>query len=305
MGLAVGDRSNIPFAYYAISSEPVLTDDDSFASVRSRAYEKLREAISDRSAWAVNLAEYHQSFQMMTARLQQLLLFTKAIRKKDLVAAKKALGFTGSPLRRGVPKTLADHWLEYSFGWKPLFEDIYSGMQALQTPIKSIRPRGKFTESLLGISGSNSGGFISTQEVFGKRFCKQGCEVTISNPLLYLANNLGIVNPAVVAWELIPFSFVVDWFVNVEQFLSSGTDYLGLTVSKPWTVFGLKGRVLVTRDNPFWTPRHNAQYFQVAYVKRTTDLSNPLLFIRPARLWGWQRCFNAASVLTQSLKGLR
>jgi hypothetical protein len=62
-----------------------------------------------------------------------------------------------------------------------------------------------------------------------------GAEVHISNPNLYLANKLGFVNPAVIAWELVPFSFVVDWFVPVGNFLSQWTDFVGLSLQNGYT----------------------------------------------------------------------
>jgi hypothetical protein len=40
----------------------------------------------------------------------------------------------------------------------------------------------------------------------------------------------GISNPALVAWELVPFSFVADWFVPVGDWLKQLDALLGLTV---------------------------------------------------------------------------
>jgi hypothetical protein len=65
--------------------------------------------------------------------------------------------------------------------------------------------------------------------------CELGAEIFVSNPNLYLANKLGFVNPGVIAWELVPFSFVIDWFVPVGNFLSQWTDFVGLTLQKAYT----------------------------------------------------------------------
>ena len=52
--------------------------------------------------------------------------------------------------------------------------------------------------------------------------------MVISSPNSLKANQLGLVNPASVAWELIPFSFLVDWFLPVGKFLESYTDTVGM-----------------------------------------------------------------------------
>jgi len=53
----------------------------------------------------------------------------------------------------------------------------------------------------------------------------------VDNPNLWLANRLGLINPATVIWDLIPWSFVVNMFVNVNQMVSSVTDEVGLNIS--------------------------------------------------------------------------
>jgi hypothetical protein len=240
---------------------------------------------------------------MMLGRFGQLIDFTKAVRRLDFVRAARVVNLAIVPKGVSAKKSLANNWLEYSFGWSPLIQDIYNAADHLQNPIKSVRPTGKSdaTHYKMVESGSIPSGFFSRRSVFGKRYAKMGCEVTINNPNLYLLNKLGLANPASVAWELIPFSFVVDWFTTVGEFLSSGTDFLGLTVSNPWTVFGTKGQAQDFRGNPFWVPSRAVANWDVAHMQRLPSLVGPMVSIRPARLWGWQRVANAAGVLTQLL----
>jgi hypothetical protein len=51
----------------------------------------------------------------------------------------------------------------------------------------------------------------------------------MSNPQLATINSLGLTNPIAVAWELVPFSFAVDWFLPVGNTLSALTAGQGLT----------------------------------------------------------------------------
>jgi len=59
---------------------------------------------------------------------------------------------------------------------------------------------------------------------------KAWLEVEASNTTLMRLEQFGLANPAALAWELIPFSFVADWFVGVGDYLNAQTALLGLTV---------------------------------------------------------------------------
>lgn len=53
--------------------------------------------------------------------------------------------------------------------------------------------------------------------------------VEISNPNGWLRERAGLNNPAAVAWDLVPWSFVVNMFVNTGQLVNSITDFVGLS----------------------------------------------------------------------------
>ncbi|DAD50150.1 TPA_asm: maturation protein [ssRNA phage Gephyllon.4_4] len=272
-----------------------------YSDVINKAYGKLVEAVSNSAQLGATFAEGHQSMSMMLARLGQLTDFTKRIRRLDFIGAARVVNLAVVPKGVSAKRSLANNWLEYSFGWKPLIEDIYNALDHLQNPIKSTRPKGsgRSTHSVTVTSGSIASGFWSIQSAFGVRYAKCGCEVTINNYNLFLLNKLGLANPVAVAWELIPFSFVVDWFVTVGEFLNSGTDFLGLTVTNPWTLWGFHGLCQDYRGNPFWIPTSGIHNWNVAHMERKPSISGPTLMVRPARIWGWQRVANATSVLIQ------
>lgn len=50
----------------------------------------------------------------------------------------------------------------------------------------------------------------------------------IEDPNVAWASSLGLLNPAVLAWESVPFSFVIDWFLPVGNFLQSLSTPLGV-----------------------------------------------------------------------------
>jgi hypothetical protein len=67
----------------------------------------------------------------------------------------------------------------------------------------------------------------------GKKFSRAQfvAHVKLSNPNLALASALGLANPVAIAWELIPFSFVVDRFVDVGSYLNSYSETFGWEIS--------------------------------------------------------------------------
>ncbi len=275
------------------------------AYCHNQAYAKLKSKIADTAEMAVNLAEYRQSMGMMVNRIGTLYQFSRAVRRFDFQRAARILGDSVHPKGVSMRKSFANNWLEYSFGWKPLIQDIYSAVDHFQSPIKTLRPKGTANDTLSTstLSGTKSSGSYTERIVFGKLYCKMGCEITVTNPNLYLANSLGLVNPATVVWELIPFSFVVDWFANVGEFLTQGTDFLGLGVTNPWTVYGASCVTQETKANPAWPAgaRVNTRNWNCTYMERTTSVVGPTLTTRPFRLWGWQRGANALAVLNQVL----
>lgn len=61
--------------------------------------------------------------------------------------------------------------------------------------------------------------------------CNQSAVFRLENPNAWLANQMGLINPAVVVWDLVPWSFVVNMFANVNSLLNQFTDFYGLEVS--------------------------------------------------------------------------
>jgi len=140
---------------------------------------------------------------------------------------------------------LADTWLEYSYGWKPLLGDVYSQAEALATHLVE-RSNVVRRESQKGKTVQDDkytyivpGNSIWTEESVRKiqYFVEVGVFFRIPQGSINPLNTFGINNPLVVLWEVVPFSFVADWFIPIGQFLESltatnGLEYVSGFVSK-------------------------------------------------------------------------
>lgn len=60
-------------------------------------------------------------------------------------------------------------------------------------------------------------------------------EANITNPWLHTASSSGLINPLSIAWEVVPFSFVLDWFIPIGATLQAITASVGLTFNAGWS----------------------------------------------------------------------
>lgn len=144
--------------------------------------------------------------------------------------------------RRHVDRSIANSWLEFQFGARPLMGDIESGARALSESIHRFRgqyavavgkaetevPLGSFTENQLCIpipSGSNDIRYrLNSQDRGVAQVRVLGCvAVEVDNPYLFNQDLWGFSLSDFVptVWELIPYSFLVDYFTNIGDVLSS------------------------------------------------------------------------------------
>lgn len=231
-------------------------------SANNKARASVLNALGATAGVGINLIQYRQSTEMMGNRLFQLYRFAKAVKRFDILGAADALGVhrrepavlaiskrtgrmrrlpNGKKRKYASSKQAASLWLEFWFGWSPLVSDIYACADFLSSDVpggyfesSKVSPV-KFEEHAEGILNPKLRYPTAwSEDLTGRVFAKAGGEFYVSNPNLYLANRLGLVNPAIIVYDAIPFSFVANWFINIEQFISSYSDLLGLKIEKAW-----------------------------------------------------------------------
>lgn len=140
----------------------------------------------------------------------------------------------------------ANGLLEFKFGWQPLFEDVdalFNTVIPKAIPDSRITASGStFHEFSMKDPGPYSALDVSMIE---KLRVKYIAHVAVSNPNLWLANRAGLINLQTVAWDLVPWSWVVGMFGNVTQMLNSMTDFYGLTMTQQLLVRHRKGTIVL------------------------------------------------------------
>lgn len=266
--------------------------------------DKLRGKISEQASMAVTIAERKQAINMIASRAVQLYRGARLLRKGDINGASKVFGLRGRKLsiKGARRKQFADVWLEASFGWIPLISDMYSAADFLQNPIKTLRPRAKTRMTWRAPSGGYPKTPLYGQQAWlhtvDLRF-SAGCDIVGVNPDLWLANSLGLVNPATVAWELIPFSFVLDWVGTFGMFLENLSGLVGIKTANPWkTVTFYHEYDHLQRDSL----GNRVQNYGTSFaMERSLSLPVVTPMIRPQWSFSVRRAITAVSLLTQQL----
>lgn len=204
-------------------------------SVDNVCADRLQAAISDKANLAVALAERKQTIDMVVKRVSQITNVVRDIKKGRFTRAAKHLGIK-QPKGAKRSKQFADNFLEFHFGWSPLIGDLFSAAKVLSgpPPTNPVKARGKGTFYFLDGWPLGSPPGSGQYRTCGYRV-QSGVRVKMENPDLFLLNQFGLTNPAVVLWEAIPFSFVVDWFTDFGSYLESLTGLLGVSLHGGYT----------------------------------------------------------------------
>lgn len=151
---------------------------------------------------------------------------------------RKAIVRWKEALKAGV-KSIADIWLELHFGWIPIMKDVGSIISLLSDPI----PDGAFSKNIRvsceGVGLYPFSSHYASRKWIGTWKVKVGATIESVQKKLFLADSAGFTNPALVAFQLLPFSFLLDWVTNVSQYIESWTGVLGIKLGNVYTtVYG-------------------------------------------------------------------
>lgn len=203
-------------------SAPVDSNDFLFKLVENRLNGKLRNSDID---LGVSLGEYRETAAFLSKSVVKVAKSYRQLRKGDVSGAMTTL--TGRPNSRwkDIPGASSDAWLAYTYGLRPLVNDVYGACSALEKAYARPRDLTRIVSRLskttvMTIGGEVSFNLVERLSIAGRRTLVGVFSYRVANPLVHSLDQLGVINPLSVAWELVPFSFVVDWFIPVGRFIS-------------------------------------------------------------------------------------
>jgi hypothetical protein len=190
---------------------------------------KLLSQIKDMNVnLAQFMAEYRQACNMFVSLAKDLWSTFRSLRSGR--AFSDFVKILSSP-RSSKEREIANRWLQYQYGLKPFMSDLFGICEVLTKRIqegKYLYVRATHKErSVFSLAGQAGTGALQSWDCETSTRARARFKVQDSS-LKGLAET-GITNPLLLIWELIPYSFVVDWMFPVGQFLSSLDALVGVT----------------------------------------------------------------------------
>lgn len=170
----------------------------------------------------VAIAEAKETEHLLTSSAKRISKANLALPKSIRNLAKRFCGVK--------PAKVPQQYLEVMYGWNPLMADIVgaceslsdTGREGFSFQVKSSkRTSGSVNTSIICPIGIVNG--LATYNCDAKVRLRY----ILRNVLLAKLSSLGLVNPLEIVWERVPYSFVVDWFIPIGNWLSALTGDFG------------------------------------------------------------------------------
>jgi hypothetical protein len=203
-------------------------------------------------------------------------------------------------IERSITKTASSNFLAFEFGVKPFVGDVQKMltlMDVVSKRLKHLRDTAgkevdlRFSRKVEEPTGSpiiriqpTTGWFLPSTSVFEFRRINYSGKFTASSKLIQNLENLndmssslkayasalGLNNPIAIAWEAIPYSFVVDWFFEVGSLIDTlSIQPFGGEWSLRNTIHSFKDEYLYTVYQDFFPNMGNTkQFLGTARIRR-------------------------------------
>jgi len=241
-GSKVAEVDNVHYSS-SIAWRPAPPVDESYCSdAYTRARSKLADAMSSNVNLAQSLGERRQTALMLANSIERIRKGAHALRHGDIGSAVEAFASDGKHFRSGITpaaraaartKDFSNLWLEMKYGWRPLLSDIYGAIDLLSQNLlvdswyTNVSARATAYNQR---SGKDSDGRVGTWVTKSRTRVRYSVNYRVGDELKRLAAQTGLSNPALLAWELLPYSFVVDWFIPVGNYLEGLTAFDGFVL---------------------------------------------------------------------------
>jgi hypothetical protein len=184
-----------------------------------RTLNKLAEQVKGHAFdGGINIAEAGRSYNMILKNLRSIGSSLVNLKRGNVSGALRALGQSGNNRRPLQAREVSGRWLEMQYGWRPLVDQAYEAGRALEsfTRQRVVRFSASNKRSkLIDLSGTPSQYHVWSTLTYSRKYVAELRED------MGVGRSLGLTNPAAVAWEIVPYSFVVDWFIPVGSYLSA------------------------------------------------------------------------------------
>lgn len=232
-------------------------------NLRKRAVTKaLLDLADSKTTVGENLATARKTVDMLIDTVTDILYLARRLKRGRIFRDIQHMNVPSllKAVKSGrIEKKAASTWLSYYYGYKPLAQDAY-GLHELLKDILQTKAlivhgygSGKY-QNQSNYRGRDTNvqfpGILALDTIQFKAQCALYGTVD-SSEYLRTINRAGLLNPVSLAWELIPFSFAIDWVAPIGDTLEALTATTGLTFRGGYTGDRWDRRTTVLIDGPW------------------------------------------------------
>lgn len=294
--------------------------DEEKAAVVQAAKIKLGKAFKDQK---VNLAQAYgerkQAIRLFNDAAVRVVGGLRALKRGDLRSAADAFGVAQTKLvtQRGrkartvqqldLSGFIAQNRLAYVYGVEPLMSDVYGAAEKVAQAhvdgvLDTVRHAVSSTRRLVVSTPLVVDGVLGKQYTTAQYTAKFVVRAAIPRPELTSVASLGFTNPATLLWELTPWSFVIDWFIRIGDYLNYLDSFSAYTfLDGSFTVFerNQSGAIVTGEAETSFGPViiHARGTYYAVYCQRTVLDSWPTLSLpRPKNPFSVGHAMNALAL---------
>lgn len=275
----------------------------------NQAWSQFDEQVRGQIGWATTVVQYRQTYDSLVNNITDLYHVFRDV--KQLRFDRLYRRFKPPKGFKMKGKSFADRVLEWRFGWQPLWNDIHKTAQALgrdfDDKIVTGKSRCSWQETAVYTLSGTYAQVVETRTSQVSQAYRLSAKVRITNPNALLFDSLGFANPALVAYEIIPWSFVANYFFSLEEYIRGLSPYMGVSLIDPYTSsFATANTVISGRltrmSYPYPNPGNYSVWGKGMITSRTPGpIAGPKLRMRDPWILSPARGLTSISLLLQQL----
>lgn len=129
------------------------------------------------------------------------------------------------------PRLIGSDFLAFQFGVRPLISDVHAAAEAMAEAFETVGEGSRIT-----FRTNSNESYTFDVVIDGLAYNVEGlveisyvARYSVDTAVARWLSRLGLINPAEIAWEVMPWSFVIDWLLPVQQWLEGSTSEVGLS----------------------------------------------------------------------------
>jgi len=200
----------------------------------------------------VALGEHRETAEFISSAMVKTAKSYVQLRHGDVSGALRTITGRRNNSWRDIPGAAANTWLAYCYGLRPLLKDVHDAASVYENRYKQRPSVFKCSASISKDfdAVANPNRYYIMQQIRGSASIRASVEMFVTNPVLKTLDQCGVTNPLSIAWELVPFSFVVDWFIPVGAFISNIIPPQGVDFVNGWISVHCSGSSVITVYKP-------------------------------------------------------